>query len=71
MPDQAPAQIKPQSLGDYLEAMSKAVFQSGMSWKVVEASGRAHAMQPHEGDGGDRRALHGSLRRALDIRLVA
>lgn len=31
-----PEQIKPQSLDDYLEVMSKAVFQSGMSWKVVE-----------------------------------
>lgn len=28
--------IQPQSLNDYLEIMSKAVFQSGMSWKVVE-----------------------------------
>ena len=38
MPEQrAPDQIEPQSLGDYLEVMSKAVFQSGMSWKVVEA----------------------------------
>ena len=32
-----PEQIKPGSLDDYLEVMSKAVFQSGMSWKVVEA----------------------------------
>jgi 3-methyladenine DNA glycosylase Tag len=32
-----PDQIKPNSLDDYLEVMSKAVFQSGMSWKVVEA----------------------------------
>ena len=37
MPEQqAPEQIEPQSLGDYLEVMSKAVFQSGMSWRVVE-----------------------------------
>ncbi len=36
MPDQAPAQIKPRSLGDYLEVMSKSVFQTGISWKVVE-----------------------------------
>jgi len=36
MPE-APEQIVPQSLGDYLEIMSKAVFQSGMSWKVVGA----------------------------------
>ena len=33
----APKQIKPTHLGDYLEIMSKAVFQSGMSWDVVEA----------------------------------
>ena len=33
----APQQIEPKSLGDYLEVMSKAVFQSGMSWCVVNA----------------------------------
>lgn len=33
---QPPEQIVPKSLDDYLEVMSKAVFQSGMSWKVVE-----------------------------------
>ena len=32
---EAPEQIEPQSLNDYLEVMTKAVFQSGMSWKVV------------------------------------
>ncbi len=32
-----PEQIKPKSLDDYLEVMSKAVFQSGISWRVVEA----------------------------------
>jgi 3-methyladenine DNA glycosylase Tag len=32
----APAQIEPRTLGVYLEVMSKAVFQSGMSWAVVE-----------------------------------
>lgn len=38
MPAQTPPeQITPKSLDDYLEVMSKAVFQSGMSWKVVEA----------------------------------
>ena len=31
-----PEQVKPSGLADYLEVMSKAVFQSGMSWKVVE-----------------------------------
>lgn len=33
---EAPKQIKPKRLGDYLEVMSKAVFQTGISWKVVD-----------------------------------
>ena len=33
----APEQINPNSLGDYLEILSKAVFQSGISWRVVES----------------------------------
>ena len=33
----APPQIEPQSLGDYLDVMSKSVFQSGMSWRVVDS----------------------------------
>ncbi len=32
-----PPQIDAQSLDDYLEAMSRCVFQSGMSWRVVHA----------------------------------
>jgi 3-methyladenine DNA glycosylase Tag len=32
----APQQIKPKRPGDYLEVMSKAIFQAGISWKVVE-----------------------------------
>ena len=36
MPAGPPAKITPQSLNDYLETMSKSVFQSGMSWKVIE-----------------------------------
>jgi len=38
MPDEknAPKQVKVESLNDYLEVMVKVVFQSGMSWKVVE-----------------------------------
>ncbi|HSF80710.1 MAG TPA: DNA-3-methyladenine glycosylase I [Anaerolineales bacterium] len=31
-----PKQIEPESLDDYLDVLSKAVFQSGISWKVVE-----------------------------------
>jgi DNA-3-methyladenine glycosylase I len=37
MPAGPPEKIVPQSLNDYLEIMSKSVFQSGMSWKVVES----------------------------------
>ncbi|HUF53073.1 MAG TPA: DNA-3-methyladenine glycosylase I [Dehalococcoidia bacterium] len=33
----APNQIKPTRAGDYLEVMSKAIFQTGISWKVVES----------------------------------
>lgn len=33
----APERIEPKSLGAYLEVMSKAVFQTGMSWRVVES----------------------------------
>ena len=38
MPEaQGPEKITPESLDDYLEIMSKSVFQSGMSWKVVDS----------------------------------
>jgi len=33
---EAPVQIKPTKLADYLEVLSKAVFESGMNWQVVE-----------------------------------
>jgi DNA-3-methyladenine glycosylase I len=38
MPEEpgAPKQINVKSLHDYLEVMSKVVFQSGMSWKLIE-----------------------------------
>jgi 3-methyladenine DNA glycosylase Tag len=32
----APEQISARRLGDYLEVMSKAVFQTGISWAVVD-----------------------------------
>jgi len=34
---QAPTQITPAGLSDYLDVITHAVFQSGMSWRVVEA----------------------------------
>ena len=39
MPDEhmGPAQITAKSANDYLDVMSKAVFQSGISWRVIEA----------------------------------
>lgn len=32
-----PKQVKPKSLADYLEQLSKIAFQAGLSWRVVEA----------------------------------
>ena len=32
-----PKMIQPEGPNDYLEVLSKAVFQAGMSWKVVDA----------------------------------
>jgi 3-methyladenine DNA glycosylase Tag len=37
VPPRAPDKIEPKTPGDYLEVMTKAVFQSGMSWRVIEA----------------------------------
>ena len=33
----APERIVPKSLGDYLEVMSRSVFQTGISWRVVDS----------------------------------
>lgn len=49
-PVKPPEKIKPQSLDDYLEVMSKAVFQSGMSWKVVEAKWETTRQAFHDFD---------------------
>lgn len=32
-----PKKIKPKGLADYLDVLTRAVFQSGISWRVVEA----------------------------------
>ena len=34
---QAPPKIEPKTLADYFEVLTRAVFQSGISWRVVEA----------------------------------
>src|SRR3954454_22172150 len=36
-PTQAPPKIVPAKLADYLDVLSKSVFQTGMSWCVIEA----------------------------------
>lgn len=36
MAEQEPKQIEVNSLNDYLEIMSKVVFQSGMSWQMID-----------------------------------
>lgn len=47
---EAPQRIEPQSLSDYLEVMCKAIFQSGMSWAVVEAKWPAIKEAMHDFD---------------------
>ena len=37
MPGKAPPKINPKSLDDYFEVLTKAVFQSGITWRVIEA----------------------------------
>ena len=34
---EAPAQITPSKLGDYLEILTKPVFESGLNWQVVNS----------------------------------
>jgi DNA-3-methyladenine glycosylase I len=34
---EAPQQIRPKGLADYLEVMTKTAFQAGISWRVIEA----------------------------------
>ncbi|MFL5799401.1 MAG: DNA-3-methyladenine glycosylase I [Actinomycetota bacterium] len=34
---EAPKRIRPKGLADYLEVTTKAAFQSGISWRVIEA----------------------------------
>ncbi len=49
---QAPKQITPKRLDDYLEIMSKSVFQTGMSWKVIDNKwpGIREAMRDFDAD---------------------
>ena len=49
-----PDKINPNRLGDYLEIMTKAVFQSGISWKVVSSKwpGIVEAFQGFDAETG-------------------
>ena len=44
---QIPERIQPQSINDYLDVMSRSVFQSGLSWRVVNSKwpGTREALQ--------------------------
>src|SRR5260370_13050205 len=54
---EGPPQITTRRLADYLDVMSKVVFQSGMSWRVVEAKWA-----------GTREAFHGfDPQRLIDL----
>jgi Methyladenine glycosylase len=48
----APDRIEPRGLADYLEVLTKAVFQSGMSWRVVEAKWDGFRAAFHDFDPG-------------------
>jgi 3-methyladenine DNA glycosylase Tag len=48
MAHEAPAQITPAGLADYMDVLTKAVFQPGMSWAIVDKKWP-----------GTREALHG------------
>ena len=52
---QVPERIQPRGLADYLDVMGKAMFQSGISWRVVESKWP-----------GTREALQG-----FDLRIIA
>ena len=44
---QIPERIQPHSINDYLDVMSRSVFQSGLSWRVVDSKwpGTREALQ--------------------------
>ena len=44
---QIPERIQPHSISDYLDVMSRSVFQSGLSWRVVDSKwpGTREALQ--------------------------
>jgi 3-methyladenine DNA glycosylase Tag len=47
---EAPQQVTCAKLADYLEVLSKAVFESGMSWRVIEAKWPGFREAFHEFD---------------------
>ena len=72
MPSKGPDKIKPKVLGDYLEVMTKAVFQAGMSWRVIEAKwdGFREAFEGFDADRVARFTPDDVDRLAQDTRIV-
>lgn len=72
MPSKGPDKIKPKVLGDYLEVMTKAVFQAGMSWRVIEAKwdGFREAFEGFDADKVARFTPDDVDRLAQDTRIV-
>jgi 3-methyladenine DNA glycosylase Tag len=72
VPSKGPDKIKPKVLGDYLEVMTKAVFQAGMSWRVIEAKwdGFREAFEGFDADKVARFTPDDVDRLAQDTRIV-
>jgi DNA-3-methyladenine glycosylase I len=68
----APPQITPKRLGDYLEIMSKSVFQTGISWDVVEAKwpGIREAFRGFDADAVARMGERDIDKLATDTRVI-
>lgn len=68
----APPQVSAKGLRDYLEVMSKSVFQTGISWDVVEAKWDGIRDALHEFDPGWLAAMSGKHVDALmqDTRVI-
>src|SRR5262245_2536655 len=47
---QPPEQITPTKLADYLDVLTRAVFQSGISWRVIDAKWPGTRQALHEFD---------------------
>lgn len=72
MPDQAPPRIKPKGPADYLEILTRSVFQAGISWKVIDSKWEGFR-EAFDGFDPEKVAAYGSRqidRLAQDTRIV-